>query len=49
MITKDIKIYTLRINADLFKILEEVAKQNKRSIAKEIEYSLEQIYKNKTI
>ena len=49
MNTKDFKsntntVYTLRINTQLFECIREVAQKNKRSIAKEIEYSLEKLY-----
>ena len=39
------KTYSLRINAKLFEEISKYAKLNKRSIAKEIEYRLEQSLK----
>jgi len=36
------KIYTLRIEENLFEKIKSLAEKNKRSIAKEIEYQLEQ-------
>ena len=38
------KVYTLRIDANLFEKIKESAHKNKRSIAKEIEYVLEKHY-----
>ena len=38
---KDEKVFTLRMDSDLFEILKETAEKNKRSIAKQIEYMLE--------
>ncbi len=35
------KIFTLRMNADLFEKVKELALKNKRSVAKEIEFALE--------
>lgn len=35
------KRFTLRMDSDLFKIIEKRAEENKRSIAKEIEFLLE--------
>ena len=43
---KTVKAYTLRIDANLFEKVKQQAMLNKRSIAKEIEYSLEKIYFN---
>lgn len=40
------KRFTLRIDADLFEVVKKRAEQNKRSIAKEIEYLLEEYLKN---
>ncbi len=40
------KPYTLRISEKLFDVLKAEASKNKRSIAKEIEYRLEQTLKN---
>jgi hypothetical protein len=40
------KRFTLRMDADLFKEIEKKADENKRSIAKEIEYLLENYLKN---
>ncbi|MGX1430789.1 hypothetical protein ACUXCC_002001 [Cytobacillus horneckiae] len=37
----DQKRFTLRMDADLFKVIEKRAAENKRSIAKEIEFLLE--------
>jgi hypothetical protein len=42
----DQKRFTLRMDSDLFKQIEERASENKRSIAKEIEFLLEQYIKN---
>lgn len=42
MNTNDNKVFTLRINNGLLELLREVAKEKKRSLAKEIEYRLEQ-------
>lgn len=36
------KRFTLRMDAELFKLIEKRAEESKRSIAKEIEYLLEQ-------
>ncbi|MBN8200505.1 Arc family DNA-binding protein [Bacillus sp. NTK034] len=36
------KRFTLRMDSDLFKVIEQRAAENKRSIAKEIEFLLEQ-------
>ena len=41
----DQKRFTLRMDQDLFKTIEQRAKENKRSIAKEIEHLLEQYIK----
>lgn len=41
---KTVKAYTLRIDTELFTKVEQKAKENKRSIAKEIEYLLEKFY-----
>lgn len=41
----DQKRFTLRMDADLFKEIEKRAEENKRSIAKEIEYLLENYIK----
>lgn len=41
----DQKRFTLRMDSDLFKQIEERASENKRSIAKEIEFLLEQYIK----
>ena len=41
------KRFSLRIDAKVFAEAEKRAKKNKRSIAKEIEYSLEKFYFNK--
>lgn len=41
------KRYTLRIDIKVFNEAEKRAKENKRSIAKEIEYALEKFYFNK--
>lgn len=41
------KRYTLRMDLKIFAEAEKRAKENKRSIAKEIEYSLEKFYFNK--
>lgn len=41
---KNTTVYTLRISTELLKSIKEVAEKNKRSTAKEIEYSLEKIY-----
>jgi hypothetical protein len=38
------KTFTLRMNADLFEQLRKSSEKNKRSIAKEIEYVLEQYF-----
>jgi len=35
------KRFTLRLDSDIFEIIKERAKQNKRSVAKEMEYILE--------
>ena len=35
------KRFTLRMNKDIFELVKEQAKKNKRSVAKEIEYLLE--------
>lgn len=40
------KRFTLRINKDLFKLVEESAKKNKRAIGREIEFILEQHYQS---
>ncbi|HBC2028997.1 TPA: Arc family DNA-binding protein [Clostridium perfringens] len=40
------KRFTLRMDADLFEVVKKRAEQNKRSIAKEIEYLLEEYLKN---
>jgi hypothetical protein len=40
------KRFTLRMDADLFKEIEKKAEENKRSIAKEIEYLLENYLKS---
>jgi hypothetical protein len=40
------KRFTLRMDANLFKVIEKKAEENKRSIAKEIEYLLENYLKN---
>ena len=39
------KRFTLRIDSKLFELVKEQAEKNKRSIAKEIEYLLEQYFK----
>ena len=38
---KEEKVFTLRLDSDLFEIIKESADKNKRSIAKQIEYMLE--------
>lgn len=40
------KRFTLRMDAKLFEVVKKQAEKNKRSIAKEIEYLLEQYLKN---
>lgn len=40
------KRFTLRMDAELFELVKKQAEINKRSIAKEIEYLLEQYFKN---
>ncbi|MGW7931847.1 hypothetical protein ACWEWU_09335 [Staphylococcus xylosus] len=42
------KRFTLRINKELFSMIEESAKKNKRAVGREIEFILEQYYQNKT-
>ena len=42
----DLKRFTLRMDSELFKMIEKRAAENKRSIAKEIEYLLENHIKN---
>lgn len=45
--TKDgYKRFTLRMDKDLYKIVEQSAKDNKRSVSKEIEYRLEEYFKS---
>lgn len=39
--TENEKRFTLRMNAELFSKLEKQAKENKRSVAKEIEFIIE--------
>ena len=52
MCSKDIytreedKRFTLRINKELFKLLEESAIKDKRSIGKQIEFIVEQYFQN---
>lgn len=41
------KRFTLRMNAELFELVKKQAEKNKRSIAKEIEYLLEQNFNKK--
>lgn len=41
------KVYTLRIDTQLFEQIKKLAVENKRSIAKEIEFMLEQAITNK--
>ena len=45
--SKDEKIFTFRLDAELLNYLKRRADVNKRSIAKEIEFTLEQYQKNK--
>lgn len=45
MTSDSIKRFTLRIDLELYQKLKEDAKVNKRSVAKEIEFRLEQTYK----
>lgn len=40
------KRFTLRMDAELFEIIKQLAEQNKRSIAKQIEYMLDEELKN---
>lgn len=40
------KRFTLRIDKELFAIVEKSAKENKRSIGREIEFILDQHFKN---
>lgn len=40
------KRFTLRMDKDLFDIVTQSAKENKRSVGREIEYILEQHFKN---
>jgi hypothetical protein len=42
------KRFTLRMDADLFKMIEKRAEESKRSIAKEIEYLLESYIKSQS-
>lgn len=41
------KRFTLRMNREIFERVQQQAEKNKRSIAKEIEYLLEQYFKEK--
>ena len=41
----EITQFTMRIEKNLHELIKNKAKENKRSIAKEIEFSLEKIYK----
>ena len=41
----EITHFTMRIENSLYEVIKQRAKENKRSIAKEIEFSLEKIYK----
>lgn len=43
--SEEIKRFTLRLNADLFRQIQKQARENKRAAGKEIEYILEQFYK----
>lgn len=49
MTTNNNKVFTFRINNNLLESLRESSKKNKRSIAKEIEYRLEETFKNSTL
>lgn len=40
------KRFTLRMDAELFETIKQLAEQNKRSIAKQIEYMLDEELKN---
>lgn len=40
------KRFTLRINRELFSLVEKSAKKNKRAIGREIEFILEQYFEN---
>lgn len=42
MVAEERREFTLRINVDLFEKVKKSAEKNKRSIAKEIEFALEQ-------
>lgn len=43
---KEDKRFTLRINKDLFALIEQSAKRNKRAVGREIEFILEQHFEN---
>lgn len=45
LVMSEQKRFTLRMDADLFKAIEKKAEESKRSIAKEIEYLLENYLK----
>lgn len=47
--TDEIKRFTLRLDAGLFKKLQMQAKENKRAAGKEIEYILEQYIKERGV
>ena len=49
MIMSEEKRFTLRMDNDLFELVKAQAEKNKRSIAKEIEYAVEQfLFQEKT-
>jgi len=43
------KRFTLRINREIFKLLEESAIKDKRSVGKQIEYIMEKYFENNKI